>query len=89
MSPPGEWLRGLNKTPKGIWCTKTFAKAAGLSLLNESTGYADSGSMTEGYVYLFNNPIVEGKGWLEKYYLYQVPTTEILLNPAITQNEGY
>ncbi len=79
----------LNKTPKGIWSTKAFAKAAGLNLLNEKTGYADDGTMTEGYVYLFNNPVTEGKGWLEKYYLYQVPTTEILLNPTLSQNEGW
>jgi hypothetical protein len=81
----------LNKTPKGIWTTKEFAAKPGsaLKLLNEKSGYADDGTMTEGYVYLFNNPIVEGKGWLEKYYLYQVPTTEILLNPALTQNPGW
>lgn len=48
-----------------------------------------SGSMTEGYLYLFNDPVAEGNGWLDKYYLYQVPTDEILLNPDITQNPGW
>ena len=34
------------------------------------TGTSDgaNGSMTEGYIYLFNDPLKEGKGWLEKYY---------------------
>lgn len=40
-------------------------------------------------LYLFNDPLKEGKGWLEKYYLYQVPTTEILLNPSLEQNPGW
>ena len=55
------------------------------------TGLSDgtNGSMTEGRLFLFNDPLKEGKGWLEKYYLYQVPTTEILLNPKLTQNPGW
>ena len=47
------------------------------------------GSLTEGNLYLFNDPLKEGKGWLDKYYLYQVPTTEILLNPELEQNPGW
>ena len=42
--------------------------------------------MTEGYLYLFNDPIREGKGWLEKYYLYQIPTTQLVLNPLLGPN---
>jgi hypothetical protein len=79
----------LNQTPKGIWTTKAFAAASGHALLNEATGTAADASQTEGYIFLWNNPIVAGKGWLEKYYLYQVPTTQILLNPQLTQNPGW
>ena len=43
----------------------------------------------QGYIYLFNDPLKEGKGWLEKYYLYQVPLEEIALNPNLTQNPGW
>ena len=45
-----------------------------MTLYNPETGYSDgtSGTMSEGYLYLFNDPLKEGKGWLEKYYLYQV-----------------
>lgn len=76
----------INKTAKGLWMKKADLPAD-MKLLNEETGTADpSGTMTEGYVFLFNNPIVEGKGWLDKYYLYQIPTNEILLNPNLAPN---
>ena len=81
----------INQAPRGIWVTKEYATANNRTLYNESTGFSDgaSGSMTEGYLYLFNDPVAEGNGWLDKYYLYQVPTDEILLNPDITQNPGW
>ncbi len=76
----------INKTAKGLWMKKADLPAD-MKLLNEETGTADpSGTMTEGYVFLFNNPIVEGKGGLDKYYLYQIPTNEILLNPNLAPN---
>ena len=81
----------LNRAAKGIWVTKDYALSKSMTLYNPNTGVSDgqSGSMTEGYLYLFNDPIAEGKGWLDKYYLYQVPTDEILSNPNLTQNPGW
>lgn len=81
----------LNRTATGIWVTKEYAASKSMTLYNPETGLSDgqNGSMTEGYLFLFNNPIKEGKGWLDKYYLYQVPTDEILLNPELTQNPGW
>ena len=81
----------LNRAAKGIWVSKDFALSNGMTLYNPNTGVSDgqNGSMTEGYLYLFNDPLAEGKGWLDKYYLYQVPTDEILLNPNLTQNPGW
>ena len=81
----------LNQTATGMWATKAFATSNSMTLYNPETGLSDgtNGSMTEGYLYLFNSPLAEGKGWLEKYYLYQVPTTEIVLNPNLTQNPGW
>ena len=63
--------------------SKEEAMKNNMTLYNPETGYSDGtdGSLTEGNLYLFNDPLKEGKGWLDKYYLYQVPTTEILLNP--------
>lgn len=81
----------LNRTATGYWTTKSEALANGMTLYNTETGFSDgtNGNMQEGFLYLFNNPLKEGKGWLEKYYLYQVPTTEIVLNPKLTQNPGW
>ena len=78
----------INKTQKGLWVSKTVATKAGYTLLNETTGLSDgvNGSMTEGYLFLYNDPVKEGKGWLEKYYLFEVPTTEIVLNPGLAPN---
>ncbi|WP_288206468.1 RagB/SusD family nutrient uptake outer membrane protein [uncultured Parabacteroides sp.] len=81
----------LNQPASGIWATKEMAMANSMTLYNPLTGYSDGtgGSLAEGNIYLFNDPLKEGKGWLEKYYLYQVPTTEILLNPDLEQNPGW
>lgn len=81
----------LDRAAKGIWVTKDYALSKGMTLYNPDTGLSDGqdGSMTEGYLFLFNDPKAEGKGWLEKYYLYQVPTDELLLNPNLTQNPGW
>ena len=78
----------LRPTQRGVY---SFGQMCIRDRLNETTGTSDgaNGSMTEGYIYLFNDPIKEGKGWLEKYYLYQVPLEEIALNPNLTQNPGW
>ncbi len=78
----------LNNPARGMWATKEYATSKGMTLYNPETGLSDGqgGSMTEGYLFLFNDPVKEGKGWLEKYYLYQVPTDEILLNPELAPN---
>lgn len=77
----------INKQQKGFWTTKDAVSKRGL--LNETTHLADP-TLTQGYAYLFADPVnTEGKGWLDKYYLYQVPTNEIVLNPALTQNPGW
>lgn len=81
----------LNRPTLGIYTTKAVARSANLTLYNPDTGLSDgvNGSMTEGNIFLFNDPRKEGKGWLEKYYLYQIPTTELVLNPNLTQNPGW
>lgn len=81
----------VNKPAYGIHVTKEYALANSMTLYNPETGFSDgqNGSMQEGYLYLFNDPVKEGKGWLEKYYLYQIPTTEIILNDNLVQNPGW
>lgn len=81
----------VNKPAYGIYVTKEYALDNGMTLYNPETGFSDgqNGAMEEGYLYLFNDPVKEGKGWLEKYYLYQIPTTEIILNENLVQNPGW
>jgi starch-binding outer membrane protein, SusD/RagB family len=75
----------INKQQYGQWTTRTVFSNP---FLNMTTGLADN-TLTEGYIFLYNNPVASGKGWLDKYYLYQVPTNEIVLNPKLTQNPGW
>lgn len=84
----------IDRTPKGMWMTQEDARdkssefKISITLLNPDTGLSDgvNGTVKEGNIYLFNDPKAVGKGWLEKYYLYQIPTTEILLNPNLAPN---
>ena len=55
-------------------------------LVDLEKGYADTTGKKEGFIYMYNDPLVAGKGWLDKYYLYQVPTNEIALNPELAPN---
>jgi len=76
----------INRQDYGMWVKKSEITG---NLLNLNTKQADNTGMTEGYRFLYNDPVKSGKGWLDKYYLYQVPTNEIALNPALDQNDGW
>ncbi|MDD6151189.1 MAG: RagB/SusD family nutrient uptake outer membrane protein [Bacteroidales bacterium] len=54
-------------------------------------GYADPmpNSEGQGWIYTYEGPLAVGAGWLDKYYLEQVPLDQIRLNPNLTQNPGY
>jgi len=84
----------INRQEKGMYAYTnsadyTVAKNNNeVGILNESTTLKDN-SMTEGYLYVQASPKTQGKGWLDKYYLYCVPTEEIILNPKLTQNPGW
>lgn len=85
------WMKApywINKQAYGMWVNKsTMGLKASINILG-SDGNPDA-SINEGYIYLFADPVKSGKGWLDKYYLYQVPKEEILLNPNLTQNPGW
>ena len=81
-----EWF--VNKVQYGQWATKEQIGNSG-QFIDLNTGFADASGKTEGYVYMYNDPVKTGKGWLEKYYLYQIPTNEIALNPNLKQNPGW
>lgn len=81
----------LNRPTLGIWTSKEKAKSYGLTLYNPETGLSDggNGSLQEGYLLLFENPLKSNKGWLEKYYLYEVPTGQLVLNENLDQTPGW
>lgn len=78
-----DWF--VNKQQLGMWIEQSKVNE---SLWDEET-HLPTRNLTEGYIYLWGDPLVEGKGWLDKYYLYQIPTDEIVLNPALEQNPGW
>ncbi len=78
-----EWY--INKQPYGQWTTTAVFKNPFLDM----TTQLSSTTMTSGYIFLYNDAVVSGKGWLDKYYLYQVPTNEIAINPNLSQNPGW
>lgn len=75
----------INKQQLGMWIKQEDVNE---SLWDETT-HLPTKDKKEGYIYLWADPLKEGKGWLDKYYLYQVPTDQIVLNPEIKQNPGY
>ena len=43
----------------------------------------------EGYLKRFINPVKEGKGWQEHYYLFPIPLNDLSLNKSLEQNDGW
>ena len=76
----------VNRQAYGMWINKSIISG---DLLNLETKIADKSGLTEGYRFLYNDPVKDGRGWMDKYYLFQIPTNEIALNPKLIQNPGY
>ncbi|WGU68371.1 hypothetical protein QIU19_14325 [Capnocytophaga canimorsus] len=73
----------------GLKKSTLVGKEGPTAIVDLNSGHANPDA-TEGYRYLYNDPVKDGKGWLDKYYLYEVPSNEILLNPALKPNNpGY
>ena len=53
------------------------------------SGQANPDNSGSGWIYTTPSPLASGKGWLDKYYLHQVPLDQIALNPNLSQNSGY
>lgn len=89
----------VNRQPCGAWITSTnvpygTGKYTGQFVnYNEirEKGYSEAygNEAGSGWIYTKHGPLSVGKGWLDTYYLDQVPTHEINMNPALTQNPGY
>ena len=77
----------INKQQYGMWVKKSQVSAQ-VRILDPTTKLPST-SLTEGYIYLFNDPVQDGKGWQDKFYLYPIPTDDLALNPNLTQNPGW
>lgn len=75
----------INHIQYGQWATKKQIGANG-QFVDLENGYTDTTGKTEGFIYMYNDPGKSGKGWLDKYYLYQIPTNQIALNPELKPN---
>ncbi len=80
----------VNRQEKGMWWDSNdpIYTINNNGILNESTHLQDA-TMTEGYIYVQPDPLTQGLGWLDQYYLYCIPTEELLLNENLTQNPGW
>lgn len=76
----------VNRPQYGMWAARNEIGTG--KIFNIETGFPDP-TAKEGFIYLFNDPVKDGKGWLDKYYLYMIPSNEIVLNPNLEQNPGW
>lgn len=89
----------VNRQPCGAWITATNVPYGTGAYTGQfvdynqikKAGYADAktNDAGSGWIYTKPGPLSTGKGWLDTYYLEQVPTHEINMNPNLTQNPGY
>lgn len=88
----GEWY--INRDQMGVYIRKSDYKNAkgetlpawnNLKLVDRNFNPVDN----EGYLQRFINPVKEGKGWKDQYYLFPIPLNEISLNVNLTQNPGW
>lgn len=92
----GEWY--VNKQHYGAYVENATEQGI-VSISLGATGILKKGGTTEattdelaaqggsGHLYYYQDPKTAGKGWLEKYYLYPIPSGEILLNKNLEQQE--
>lgn len=83
--PCGAWIKSTGN-PYGTGAyTGQFVDYNEIKL----NGQASPNKSGSGWIYTYPSPLAAGKGWLDKYYLEQVPLDQIGLNPSLTQNTGY
>ncbi|MGJ7029601.1 RagB/SusD family nutrient uptake outer membrane protein [Niabella hirudinis] len=77
------WKRAeyfINTQPLGVRMPKAGMPAA----LKWVASGADAGRC-----YRIDDPLSQGKGWKDYYYLYPIPTNEVTLNKQLGQNPGW
>lgn len=90
----------VNRQPCGMWITandnpygSNKSRYSGNfvnynEIMKNGQAIGSDNSSGSGWIYTYPSPLTSG-GWLDTYYLMMVPTDQIVLNPALTQNPGY
>ena len=84
----------INRDQMGVYIKKAdYTNASGASVPawnNLNLVDRDFNAVTgEGYLKRFINPVKEGKGWQEHYYLFPIPLNDLSLNKSLEQNDGW
>lgn len=77
----------INRQQIGMWVKRSEVSSQ-VKLWDPNTKLPNP-DLKEGYIYLFNDPVQDGLGWLDQYYLYPIPLTDLALNPNLKQNPGW
>lgn len=85
------WKKGeyVNKQKFGRWYSAEQLIADGLISNESQCKLKFKGGGKEGYIEFFGDPVKEGYGWKEHYYLYPLPLNDLALNPQLKQNPGW
>lgn len=75
-----------NLDASGNTTETTPAWVNNLSIVNKDLTPATG---TAGYISRFDDPSKLGAGWDDAFYLYPIPTYDLTLNTALTQNPGW
>ena len=90
----------VNRQPRGLWTTaqdNIYAPRKNSysgqfvnyeKIQSSGKASAENNTVGSGWIYTYESPLVAG-GWLDAYYLMMIPTSQIVLNPKLTQNPGY
>ncbi|MFV0580523.1 MAG: RagB/SusD family nutrient uptake outer membrane protein [Parabacteroides gordonii] len=79
----------LNKQKLGRWYSAKQLIDDGLIKNESQCKLKFKGGGKEGYIEFFGDPVKEGYGWKEHYYLYPLPLNDLALNPQLKQNPGW
>ena len=84
------WKKGeyVNKQKLGRWYSTDQLVADGV-ISDKSQCKIKFTEGDHGYIVFYGDPVAEGLGWQEHYYLYPLPLDDLALNPELKQNTGW
>ena len=77
----------INRQQIGMWVKRSEVSSQ-VKIWDPNTKLPNP-DLQEGYIYLFNDPVQDGLGWQDQYYLYPIPLNDLSLNTNLVQNPGW